>query len=441
MIERKININVPHYKFMRKLPLLTILLILVFSINTYAAGQATISYSKLTSGTPYNGEWVEYKGIVAVPGDLACSRTCVWDVGDSSGYVSDSGQSPSTLIDPGQQEEFKFKIKATGSGGQSQRTLMILCNKDFNLLQLCYDGTEDDPVYKQVTFQYGYNGDGSCTTNNNYESCLNAKSDCKCMSGKSCIDNKGDQNRGTDQKKCATYCGNGITEKQFETCSNCPTDVGKCDGASCSTANECEGSYCVHNVCSKLAYIKGDTYCDTSKGENCKNSGSDCACDSNERCSSSAVCETYCGNGVCESNEKGICKADCTWCGDGTCQSSESCSSCSEDCGNCKTTTKQTELKRNIGSNKESSDETKSYNQPGESFDAKTKKSMGVIGAIILLVIFIVAGNYLSKKKNKKRKKCTHCHKRIDLDSTHCYHCGHKIGSQKHNKHHKKNKK
>jgi len=44
----------------------------------------------------------------------------------------------------------------------------------------------------------------------------------------------------------------------------------------------------------------------------------------------------WCGDGFCQPNEIGKCKFDCDWCGDGFCQVSESCNSCSTDCGSCK---------------------------------------------------------------------------------------------------------
>ncbi len=44
----------------------------------------------------------------------------------------------------------------------------------------------------------------------------------------------------------------------------------------------------------------------------------------------------YCGNGICQQDEIGSCKLDCSWCGDGYCQGDESCDSCQQDCGNCK---------------------------------------------------------------------------------------------------------
>ncbi|MDO8740473.1 MAG: alpha/beta hydrolase [Candidatus Woesearchaeota archaeon] len=44
----------------------------------------------------------------------------------------------------------------------------------------------------------------------------------------------------------------------------------------------------------------------------------------------------FCGDGICSEDEKNSCELDCNWCGDGYCQENEDCSSCSGDCGNCK---------------------------------------------------------------------------------------------------------
>mgnify|MGYP001582299067 CR=1 FL=1 len=44
----------------------------------------------------------------------------------------------------------------------------------------------------------------------------------------------------------------------------------------------------------------------------------------------------WCGDGTCQNEEIGSCYDDCEWCGDGYCQKSESCDSCSKDCGQCK---------------------------------------------------------------------------------------------------------
>ena len=66
-------------------------------------------------------------------------------------------------------------------------------------------------------------------------------------------------------------------------------------------------------------------------------------CQSSESCSSCSLdcgsCQ-YCGDKICQSSEScSTCSSDCgpcRYCGDRICQSSESCSTCSSDCGSCK---------------------------------------------------------------------------------------------------------
>jgi len=40
----------------------------------------------------------------------------------------------------------------------------------------------------------------------------------------------------------------------------------------------------------------------------------------------------FCGDGVCDSSEEGVCKLDCSWCGDGVCTSNECDIGCNNDC-------------------------------------------------------------------------------------------------------------
>ncbi len=58
-------------------------------------------------------------------------------------------------------------------------------------------------------------------------------------------------------------------------------------------------------------------------------------CTENELYSCNRDC-VWCGDGSCQQDEIGSCYEDCEWCGDGYCQNGESCSSCSKDCGSCK---------------------------------------------------------------------------------------------------------
>src|SRR3989339_341521 len=214
-----------------------------------------------------------------------------------------------------------------------------------------------------------------------------------------CIDEDGDSSRDVDEMKCATYCSNGVKESSYETCSNCPMDVGKCNGLDCLSGSECEGSYCVHELCWNKPYKENDGFCDFNRGENCKNSVDDCSCGSNERCGSLGICEIYCGNNVCEESEKGICKEDCDWCGDGECNNKESCGSCLEDCGECENEKSNKEVIENA---KEAVDEKIS--------EVQTNQKNVILGGVILIVLVVIGYivfkfgiNNQPKKKNGKK--------------------------------------
>lgn len=53
------------------------------------------------------------------------------------------------------------------------------------------------------------------------------------------------------------------------------TLAGQADGASCTYAQSCNGTYCVHNYCRSASTYCGDGYCDT--GESCSSDNSACA--------------------------------------------------------------------------------------------------------------------------------------------------------------------
>ena len=436
-----------------------IVLLLLISNFVSAAEFVIVSATKQSSSTPYRGDPVSYKGIIqADPGNI-CEIECSFQVGSDSGFVSDNGESPATKLSNGVSQEFPFSIPAEGSG-QVSTNLVVTCDRVANYIN-CWPGSATQQ--KLISFSFLYPGDGVCTTSKekceNYNSFL-MDSACLCSSTKECRPN-GNRN-DIDDKGCQTYCGNKVVEKQYENCNDCPGDVGKCDGTSCTQGSECEGKYCVHSVCNALPYRVGDNYCDKNVGETCKNSGSDCACGANQRCSNSGVCETFCGNGVCEANEQGICKADCQWCGDGTCESSESCSSCDVDCGVCKKPTKEEELQRNT-QNKDvqtkqpaqtSNPETKSANNIQK--EQKTINLFGksytltnvVLMAAALIILLVAIGFFIykkvkfNKKEHKKGEKhhmekkehdepkvirCEKCNKKIDKDAKFCPHCGNKV--------------
>ncbi|MEK6947211.1 MAG: hypothetical protein AABX32_06410 [Nanoarchaeota archaeon] len=439
--------------------LIIILLIGILLSNGVYASEFTItSVTKQSSGTPYRGDSVSYKGIIqADPNNFCNLIDCSVSVqpGSYAGVVSDSGTGSATELSAGITQEFPFSITGEGSGPLSTN-LIVSCKTKWN----CVGGGNPSHSYP-IILSFFYPGDGTCTTSK--EKCEDygtfLKDDaCSCPHPpKECRPN-GDRN-DLDEKGCQSYCGNKIVEKQYENCNNCPDDVGKCDGTSCILGSECEGKYCVHNICNALPYRVGDNYCDNNVGETCKNSGSDCACGTNQRCSNTGVCETFCGNGVCEASEQGICKADCQWCGDGTCESSESCSSCDVDCGVCKKPTKDEELQRNtqtkdvqtkqttqtssqqIGNSNPIKKEQKTVSLFGKDYNLTT-----IILAVIALIVFLTAVSFLIYKKVKSNKKdgkkhhiekkehdepkvirCEKCNKKIDGDSKFCLHCGHKI--------------
>ena len=417
-------------------PKFLILFLMLFGFMQFTyAYDFTINEISGPISKPYQGQTVDSLTSSITMADNTCKLTCYWETESYGGLDNQEGLIGISLIS-GQTKNFGFKVEAKGTAGYTSTVLTVKCRGEqaWN----CYPWPSTPNIEtrtKQVNFNFDYNGDSACTTRDNLESCVNAKSDCACSQYKSCIDDKGDQSRNDlDERKCATYCGNKVIEKPYEICSNCPNDVGKCDGLQCFTGSECEGKFCVHNKCSPLAYVLGDTFCDKNEGENCKNSGSDCACSSNERCNPSGFCETYCGNNICEESEKGKCKLDCTWCGDGTCQQSESCSSCSDDCGVCKKVTKEEELQRNIP--KTSSVETESQKTSSgitsQRFQFKNNKSILIISIIVVVVIGIAILSYwlVKRKKGHKSKEnvhCPKCHKKTDSQGKFCHHCGHKL--------------
>jgi len=134
------------------------------------------------------------------------------------------------------------------------------------------------------------------------------------------------------------YCGDGLCNGE-ETCKNCIKDCGDCRELVYQ-----EGEYCGDNICSLgECSIRCtldcsindciDGICDPGLGENCDNSP-DCACSGPTKCEKKQ-CITYCGNGICEENEKNCdmnhCIADCGVCtceylGGNICNKKELCS-------------------------------------------------------------------------------------------------------------------
>lgn len=271
----------------------------------------------------YEGETVDLEASVTAHVDWGCKLNCKWATPDMGEEMICNGCG----IPDNARKDFVYQTIASGNAGLKEFVLTVSCKRDNNGFN-CFESDYFSRNYN-VDFNYGYDGDGVCQEDKG-EDCLS--SDCICSDGKNC---KADVLRDEDEIGCTTYCGNGFIENYYENCSNCPSDVGNCDGISCISGDECEGGFCTHEICASTPYVKGDGFCDLIEGENCKNSILDCGCEVNERCGGNGVCEVYCGNGICEEAEKGICLIDCDWCGDGNCQEEEDCFNCQEDCGFC----------------------------------------------------------------------------------------------------------
>lgn len=334
----------------------TIFIMFLFLISSVHALEYTVQINSPSSVNAYEGENSGniFQGTITNNGQF-CDISCTWTT--TLNTVSEPGATIK-VQNNGVPQPFNFNVWAIGSNGLATYTISVNCKRILG--GLCLTESPDQRISEPHSFSFLHKNDGICTTER--EKCANyfddetnflKDSSCTCSSTTQCNPSS---ERGSDSRGCATYCGNKVKESQYETCNNCPGDVGKCDGQSCNSKSECEGNYCVHNKCSHTAYIKGDTYCDSSVGESCLNSPSDCACSSSKKCNSQGKCVTYCGNGICESSEQGSCKADCQWCGDGYCQDNEkrnckldcdwcgdgfcqvdeTCSSCTSDCGDCK---------------------------------------------------------------------------------------------------------
>jgi hypothetical protein len=312
---------------------LIILMILFFiSISLTSAFEFTLNVGNFPEEL-YEGKSATIHGEVYSPPENICNIKCTWyHSGESETFVEE-------LID-GDSAEFSFEVTA-GSSSFYNKELSVICEGIGIFCQ-----TQETET-KQISF----------TT---------------------------------------TYCGDSKIQSTYENCGICPEDVGKCDLEGCIYGTECEGSYCIHEICWSKPYKENDGFCDSAEGENCKNSKDDCACETYERCSSSGFCETYCGNGQCEESERGICKSDCDWCGDGECNNNENCESCEEDCGVCE----------NTNLNEQIANQTKEIIQQGLSESFSKQKMIFSIGAIVI-VLFVVI--YLSikgiKHKNKNGKK------------------------------------
>lgn len=254
-----------------------LLLALILIIPSILALDYNVQVDSPTNVEKYEGEIIENLFYATIKNNAPiCDITCEYTtsmntVGTGIKVSHDGGLN-----------RFPFDLKAQGNEGIASYTLTITCKRILEGLCLL-ESPETKPPFGDK-FTYLYNGDNICTTSN--EDCYSASNDCVCGTGKKC---KEDLTRTQDEMGCTTYCGNNKVESQYETCSNCPSDVGKCNGMNCLFGNECEGNYCVHEICWNKPWREGDNFCDMEEGENCKNSD-DCACKKDELCS----------NGICE---------------------------------------------------------------------------------------------------------------------------------------------
>jgi len=345
----------------------SVVLVFVFFMLTLIGGVIASDFSISEVSIPsdvYQGDSPVLTAKVSASSGNICDIECTWEVStgpDYFGFVSGTSLEPSTVLKKGENEVFPFRVNAEGNGKLSY-SLTVTCSRVVNYIN-CWPGDIVHEVYRD--FDFSVAGDGVCDSG--YEMCADFEnfigtSDCSCDDvSKIC---NPPSSRGADIFGCASFCGNDLVESDFENCSNCPSDAGKCDGVSCFNDDECEGGFCVHEKCQRDLYVDGDGFCDINLGENCKNSISDCSCAIYQRCSSSGVCESYCGNGICELSEKGICIADCKWCGDGFCSENENCISCSDDCGVCKDDTETDDALQKI--KKIQSDINKEVEKTGE---------------------------------------------------------------------------
>lgn len=362
--------------------------ILIF-IPLVSSIEFTLSGVEVNPSGIYQGDSPTLTAKIVASSNNICDMKCDWSINIGPDYNGDI----STIIGPNKDETFPFRVNAEGQS--TNYVLSVNCVREPNYVN-CWPGGEVAQQYSD-TLNFNYAGDGECTTSK--EKCedygaFTGTNDCACDNPpKECFP---DSIRGTDSYGCATYCGNGVTESGYETCSNCQDDVGKCDGLSCISGNECEGNYCVHETCWDKPYKTNDGYCDVNNGEDNKNSPIDCACEDNERWSSLAKgCETYCGNNQCELNEDyATCPNDCEGCGDNICQKNEDCLLCLKDCGVCENKEAVEKIQQ----------ETKEAIDRGLESSSNKQKIINY-SALLLIIVFILGYLFFKFMMSKKDQK------------------------------------
>lgn len=416
---------------------IVIFVIFLFMVYPVFALDYSVQVNSPSKVNVYEGKPIENTFSAIITNNAGtCDISCDW-----STSMNTLGSDSVKVEHGGKSNNFYFDLKAEGINGIASYTLTVACERIREGI-LCQIPGSEDWTSEPYSFTFLHNADGVCTTErekcDNYLDFLKDPA-CVCSSDKQC---KPDSERGSDNQGCATFCGNKKVEKQFEDCKKCPDDVGKCEGQSCSSANECEDKYCARGRCSKTQYLVGDGFCDSNVGENCRLSTKDCACSSNERCSSAGVCETYCGNGICEANEQGICADDCDWCGDGVCQEEkETCRGCSQDCGECEQTQEEEIAVKGLKEVKKEA-ETLAKQTQKQNLIFKTTAS-GTGGLVLLIIVIWIIYRVIKSKKSKSKIKpkskekvkkeksdvniCKNCKSENSKSAKFCNNCGKKL--------------
>jgi len=214
--------------------ILTFLLLFIFSQSAFAL--VALDYTAEINYPPnvdvYQGETIvndqRFKLFIKNNGkkcDISCEYST--SMGTSSGGKN-------LEVRSNEEETYLFDVETEGISGQAVGTIRVTCERIIDIKKLCWEKSPESKPPRSFSFSYLYNGDGICTTDrekcSTYLKFMGASQDCACGPDKKCIP-QGE--RTADKKGCVTKCGDKIVQKEYEDCSNCPNDVGKCDGDPC----------------------------------------------------------------------------------------------------------------------------------------------------------------------------------------------------------------
>ncbi len=283
-------------------------------LNTVTWNYSTPVGSSIVSGTPVRLQ------VNSVAGTNCAGKTISFSVFEKDGALNPDDSvtpGPSTITFPasgtstyvtwtsvfqsdtdgGQSDPPEYYFRASVSGYSETATSSNTGDSDALLLRVS---------------QFVPCGNGIC---DGTETCATCALDCACAANERC--------EAGPPAYCSIYCGNGLCDGT-ETTATCPGD---CPPATCNN----------NGICGDLA------------AETCATCPGDCACGALEQCNA-GVCQTYCGNGVCDGTETcSTCVPDCgctgplrceigscvPYCGNGICGDSagEDCDGCVADCG------------------------------------------------------------------------------------------------------------